>query len=165
VLELGCGAGYPVTAAIAREHRVVGVDVSSVQLSKARENAPTAMLLQADMSTLELADASLDAVIAFYSITHVPRAEHGELIEKMARWLVPGGFFLGSLGAGDDEGTVEEDWLGAPMFFSSFDADTSKGLLTSAGFTLEEADVVSEEEHDGTTSSFLWVVARVIQGI
>jgi SAM-dependent methyltransferase len=42
VLELGCGAGIPVTRRLAERHTVTGVDISEAQLRLAREHVPGA---------------------------------------------------------------------------------------------------------------------------
>jgi SAM-dependent methyltransferase len=160
VLELGCGAGVPCTRELARTCRVTGVDISAAQIALARQHVPQATFLQADMAALDLPPASFDAVVAFYSLIHVPRAEHAGLLAQIARWLRPGGLLLATMGAGDTPAGVEEDWLGAPMFWSHFDAPTNQHLVREAGFSLLEAEVVTEEE-DGVPVSFLWVLARV----
>ena len=45
VLELGCGAGLPVTRRLAERHRVTAVDLSARQIELARENATGATFL------------------------------------------------------------------------------------------------------------------------
>jgi SAM-dependent methyltransferase len=159
VLELGCGAGIPMTAALAEGRRVTGVDISAAQIELARRNVPAATFLQADMTTLEFAPASFDAVTAFYSLTHVPRDEQGPLLERIAVWLRPGGVFVASMGAGDDPGDVEHDWLGVDMYFSHFGAKKNRRLVERAGFKVEEAEIDAEpkDRHD---ARFLWIVAR-----
>jgi ubiquinone/menaquinone biosynthesis C-methylase UbiE len=159
VLELGCATGVPVNRALAERYHVTGVDISPRQIELARKNVPTATFVHADMTALEFAANSFDAVIAFYAITHVPRAEQPALLSSIAGWLKPGGLFVATLGAGDDPGTVEDDWLGAPMFFSSFDAAGSTRLVQEAGFEVLSADEITEDE-DGVPVTFLWVVAR-----
>ena len=42
VLELGCGAGLPMTATLSAGRDVVGVDISPVQIERARRNVPAA---------------------------------------------------------------------------------------------------------------------------
>jgi cyclopropane fatty-acyl-phospholipid synthase-like methyltransferase len=160
VLELGCGAGIPVTQRLTDDHRVIGVDISMGQLRSAQASAPKATLIHADMTSLAFKPGSFDAIAAFYSITHLPREEHAELITRFSEWVRPNGLLLATMGFGDDPGTVEDDWLGAPMFFSSFDDEVNRDLVTSAGFSLVEAEMVSEREHDGKMVSFLWVIAR-----
>jgi SAM-dependent methyltransferase len=159
VLELGCGAGIPMTAALAERRRVTGVDISATQIELARRNVPAATFFQADMTTLDFPAANFDAVVAFYSLTHVPRDEQGPLLERIARWLRPGGVFVASMGAGDDPGDVEHDWLGVDMYFSHFGAKQNRRLVERAGLKVEEAEIDAEPE-DRHDARFLWIVAR-----
>jgi SAM-dependent methyltransferase len=159
VLELGCGAGEPVTRRLAERHRVVAVDISATQLALAAGNAPTATLLLADMTEVSFKPRTFDAVVAFYALTHVPRARHADLLASIAAWLRPGGLALLTMGAADLPGVVEDDWLGAPMFFSHFDAATNRALAQRAGLALMSAEVVEEDERDAG-ARFLWILAR-----
>jgi SAM-dependent methyltransferase len=160
VLELGCGAGLPMTAAIARDRRLTGVDISAAQVALARRNVPGATFIQADLTTLEIAPASLDAVVAFYVLTHVPRDEHAALLGRIRSWLRPGGVLIASFGVEDDPGGIEHDWLGTDMYFSQFSARVNRRLVEAAGFVVERADVLQEPE-DRYDARFLWVVASV----
>jgi SAM-dependent methyltransferase len=159
VLDLGCGAGVPMTRALAAGRNVTGIDLSARQVELARAAVPEATFIQADMTALDLPPASLDAVCAFYSLTHVPRGDLPGLLGAILGWLRPGGLLLASMGAQDSPDAVEADWLGAPMFFSHFGAKKNRALVRRAGFELEEAvvDVEPEDRHDAL---FLWVVAR-----
>jgi SAM-dependent methyltransferase len=159
VLELGCGAGIPMTAALADGRRVTGVDISATQIELARRNVPAATFLQADMTTLDFPAASFGGVVAFYSLTHVPRDEHGPLLERIAQWLRPGGLFVASMGVDDDPGGVEQDWLGVDMYFSHFGARKNRRLVERAGFQIESAEIDAEPE-DRHDARFLWIVAR-----
>jgi SAM-dependent methyltransferase len=159
VLELGCGAGLPMTVALADGRSVTGVDISATQLELARRNVPAATFLHADMTALDFPTATFDAVVAFYSLTHVPRLEQVELIERIADWLRPGGLFLATMGADDEPGDVESEWLGVDMYFSHFGARANRRLVERAGFEILRADVAIEPE-DRHDARFLWVVAR-----
>jgi hypothetical protein len=48
-------------------------------------------------------------------------------------WLRPGGLLMATMGASDSPDIVEPDWLGVPMFFSHFDADTNREMVRRAG--------------------------------
>jgi SAM-dependent methyltransferase len=159
VLELGCGAGIPMTAALADGRTVTGVDISEIQIAAARRNVPAATFVLADMTTLDFEPASFDAVVAFYALTHVPRDEQAGLLERIRRWLRPGGLFLATMGADDEPGDVEADWLGVDMYFSHFGAKANRRLVEKAGFGSERAEVAVEPE-DRHDARFLWVVAR-----
>jgi SAM-dependent methyltransferase len=163
VLELGCGAGLPMSATLAAGRRLTGVDISAEQVRRARRNVPSATFVQADATALDRPDASVDAVVAFYSLTHVPRDEHPALLAAIRRWLRPGGVFVASLGVEDDPGGVEADWLGVDMYFSHFSARVNRRLVEEAGLIIERAEVVSEPE-DRHGARFLWVVARAPEG-
>jgi cyclopropane fatty-acyl-phospholipid synthase-like methyltransferase len=160
VLELGCGAGVPATKALVDAgHRVTAVDLSEAQLELARRHVPEAKLVHADMTDLELAPASFDAVSAFYSLTHVPRVQHSGLLRRIASWLRTNGLLAASFGRTDNPEQIEDDWLGAPMFMSHFDAETSLSLVERAGFEVVRQELVPQVEH-GQDGAFLWVLAR-----
>ena len=76
ILELGCGGGDPTTMRLAERFAVTGVDISERQIRLARRNVPDAKFIQGDMTLLKFPAASFDAVVDFYSITHVPREQH-----------------------------------------------------------------------------------------
>ena len=156
VLDLGCGAGVPVTHWLADRFITIGVDFSAQQLALARRHVPGAALVRADMGALEFAPGSFDAAVACYSIIHLPRDEQPALIARIARWLRPGAAFLATWATGAWEGE-ERDWLGwgAPMWWSHFDGETSLALLRRAGFAIESA-----ETRSGQNEKWLWVLAR-----
>jgi SAM-dependent methyltransferase len=160
VLDLGCGAGVPVTGWLAWRFAVTGVDISARQLELARRQVPGATFLKADMTDLSFAPETFDAVVAFHSIIHVPRAEHPALLDKIHRWLRPGGDFLATWALGEWEGT-ENDWegWGAPMRWSHYDGETSLRLLLDAGFAIEHAEARATRGARGD-ESWLWVLAR-----
>jgi SAM-dependent methyltransferase len=163
VLELGCGTGEPMTRRLAARFHVTGVDLSARHIALAQAAIPQATFIQADMAAVDFPPASFDAVAAFYSIIHLPREEHADLLWRIAVWLRPGGLLVATMGAGDTPAGVEADWLGAPMYWSHFDSATNRRLVTAAGLDLVEAHEETEDE-DGTPVTFLWVVARKLRG-
>jgi SAM-dependent methyltransferase len=159
LLELGCGAGLPTTRALAQHFRVIGVDIAAQQLARARRHVPTATFIHADMTRLAFTRACFDAVVAFYALMHVPREEYVELFRAIASWLYPGGWFLATLGLGELAAGLEPNWLGVPMYWSSFDKGTSVRLLCDAGFTVIHACEETADE-EGVPVTFLWVLAH-----
>ena len=134
VVDLGCGAGIPATRELAaRGLQVLGVDFSAVQLGRARRMVPAARFARADMAGLELRPASTDAVVAFYSLIHLPLPDQRALFPRIRGWLRPGGYLLAIVGAGRWAGT--EPFLGAEMFWDH--ADTASYLDWLRGTRLE----------------------------
>lgn len=158
VVELGCGNGTPETRELAARTRLTAVDLSEEQLRRARERVPGAEFVHADLTSIEFADGSLDAVAAFYVLNHVPRDLLPGLFERVHRWLRPGGHLLATLGASDLP-DWEGEWLGVPMFFSGHEPETNMRLLRAAGFSLVRDEPVTITEPEGAVT-FHWVLAR-----
>jgi SAM-dependent methyltransferase len=151
-LDLGCGAGM-VAAEIARRARVVGVDISSSQVRLARARVPSGWFVVGDMSRLAFHSGSFDAIAAFYSVIHVRRDLHAELLRRMHAWLRAGGVLFGAFGS-DDNPDERAEFLGEPMYWSHFDAETTSQLLSGAGFSVVQAEVVEDQGERP-----LWVIA------
>lgn len=159
VLELGCGTGVPTTQRLARRYRVTGVDISPRHIALAQKQVPEAQFELADMAALSFPPASFDAVVSFYALIHLPRDEQPALLGRIASWLRPGGVFVATMTAGAMEGDVDENWHGAPMYWSGFDSSTNQRLVRAAGLVIEQAREETADE-DGEPITFLWVVAR-----
>lgn len=162
VLDLGCGAGVPVTRWLAdRGFAVTGVDVSAKQLELARTNVPEGTFFKADMTEVVFAPESFEAVVAFHSIIHVPRTEHPTLLESIHRWLEPGGSLLATMAVADYEGR-DEDWegWGAPMVWSHYGRNANVAMLREAGFQMRYAEPRTGGGTGDETETWLWVLAR-----
>jgi len=158
VLDLGCGNGIPVASELAKRFAVTGVDLSPVQIERARSLVPGARFVCEDMTRVVFEPASFDAVTAFFSIINVPVAEQPGLIESVARWLEPGGWFLAILGRTAWTGT-ERNWRGvqgATMYWSTTDVATYRSWFVNAGFSIDEEGVQPEQGNPG----FAVLIAR-----
>ncbi len=147
VLDLGCGCGVPVTQELARRgHAVTGVDLSPVQIERARQLVPAADFLCADMTALDFPPEHFDAIVAFYSIIHIPLAEQPDLFATLARWLKPGGYLLTVVGHTAWSGT-RQDWLDVPggaMYWSYADAATYRAWFAANGLRIVQEDFLPE---------------------
>jgi SAM-dependent methyltransferase len=141
VLDLGCGCGVPVARALAARHRVTGVDFSSEQIRLARENVPSASFIEADIASLQLEPSSLNAVVAFYVLFHLSRAEQLDLLRLIWQWLKPEGYFLGTLSRWNEE-PYTEDFFGVPMFWTSFGLEEYLHFLHEIGYEVLETSIL-----------------------
>lgn len=170
-LELGCGAGLPITQKLLScpEAHVTANDISTTQIELARNNLLGAAeenagnsgrltLIEGDMTKLSFADQSFDAILAFYSLIHLPRTEQTEMIRKIALWLKPGGYLVANFADSDMEAVVKEKWLDKNdwMFWSSWGKDETLKIIEEVGLKV----VVSDVRKDEVNSSFLWVVGK-----
>ncbi|HMB70405.1 MAG TPA: class I SAM-dependent methyltransferase [bacterium] len=146
VLDLGCGCGIPVASQLgSRGCEVLGIDISPVQIERARRLVPQARFLCGDAMEADLGSDTFDLVVAFYSIIHFPLSEQPSLLKRIGGWVKPGGLFLGTIGPDRDPGHVEEDWLGVPgatMFWSHEDPEFYRETLMSSGFRIDREDVL-----------------------
>ena len=135
LLDLGCGDGSH-SYEMDLRFELTAVELSSRLAAMARVNLPDANVLNADMTLIDFPEASFDGVCAFYSLIHIPRDEQGPLLRRIAVWLRPGALFVGAFGSASTEIGYEENWLGAPMFWSSHDRTTTIEMISEAGLTV-----------------------------
>ncbi|GAA1018107.1 methyltransferase type 11 [Acrocarpospora pleiomorpha] len=146
ILDLGCGCGIPVTRHLAAVgHQVTGVDISDVQVERARRLVPGAAFIRADATELDFPPGSFDAVICLYALIHMPLDRQPRLLHDIARWLRPGGWLLATTGQDAWTGT-QDNWLGGPaaMWWSHADATTYRSWLRQAGLAIIDQQFVPE---------------------
>jgi ubiquinone/menaquinone biosynthesis C-methylase UbiE len=99
VLEIGCGRGVGVEVLLDRlgAAHVSASDFDPEQVERAQRRlhgrSPRSYsLATADAASLEMPDASVDAVVSFGTVHHVPQWR--DAVAEVARVLRPGGWFL-----------------------------------------------------------------------
>ena len=149
VLDLGCGAGVPVDKFLVdKGFKVTGIDLSESQIRLAKKNVPEGMFDVKDMSDLKSGDYSVDAVVSFYAIFHVPRETHLGLFQKIYSFLTDDGVMLVTMATTDWEG-VDEDFYGEKMFESHYEPVKNTEIVREAGFEilLDTIDTSGNEKH------------------
>jgi SAM-dependent methyltransferase len=89
VLDVACGSGFGMAMLADAQLRPIGVDYDLATLAQVHQAQPCASLLHADAARLPLRTASLDHVVSFETIEHVPDARG--LVAEIRRVLKPGG--------------------------------------------------------------------------
>lgn len=90
VADVGCGPGRIAGHLRARGLDVVGVDLSPAMVAVARRAHPDLPLALGSLDALPLANASLDAVVAWYSFIHTPLDLLPAVFAELARVVAPG---------------------------------------------------------------------------
>ena len=149
VLDLGCGNGVPVARLLVEAgYGYVGVDLSPVQIERARRLTPHAEFICGDMSELQVTSERFSAVVSLYAMIHLPLEEQRDLLERIHQWLQPGGVLMMIVGATEWTG-VEDDWLGVPggtMYWSHADLPTYQEWIEECGFEMMWSKFVPEGE-------------------
>ncbi|MFO1395947.1 MAG: methyltransferase domain-containing protein [Burkholderiales bacterium] len=97
VLDVACGEGYGSALLASVAQHVTGVDISPEAVAHARSayGARGNVTFEvASANALPLADATVDAVVSFETLEHLPRADQPAMLAEIARVLAPGGVLV-----------------------------------------------------------------------
>ena len=137
--DMGCGPGHIARHLHDAGATVFGLDLSSGMLQEARRLNPDIPFRQGNMLALDLPDASLAGIAAFYAIVNLPRESLPQVFREMARVLQPGGLLLLGFHIGD-ETLHRDDWWERPidMDFNFLNPQSVQRELEAAGLAVEE---------------------------
>jgi len=97
VLDVACGEGYG-SALLARvAQAVLGVDLDADTVAHAGERyaaLANVRFVQGSATALPVPDASIDVVVSFETIEHLPRADQPRMLAEIARVLRPDGVLV-----------------------------------------------------------------------
>jgi SAM-dependent methyltransferase len=142
VLDLGCGTGLPTARQLAEAGlKVVGVDLSGGMTALARKHVPAGVFHQADIADLRPGGpcdlGRFDAVVAFFSLLMLPRAEIPLALRTVRHLLVPGGLFALSMVEADvDDFSIP--FIGKTIRVSGYLQDELREVVAAAGFEITE---------------------------
>jgi len=140
VLDVGCGPGHVAGYLHERGVEAAGVDLSPEMVAVARRLNPEFRFDVGNMAALDVDDAALAGLVAFYSIIHIPPEGVPGVLRESRRVIRAGGELVVAVHAGT--GSVRrDDFLGKPVPFEAtfFERDELVSLVEGAGFQVEEA--------------------------
>ncbi len=136
--DLGCGPGHVARYLHQRGAEVRGIDLSPQLIAEARRLSPDIRFDVADMRSVPVADATFGAVVAFYSLIHLPDDQLREAAAEIGRILRPGGVLLASFHRGTEIRHLDEWWdVGVDLDFRFFEPETIEAVLTEGGLATE----------------------------
>lgn len=94
VLDAACGEGYGSALLAPAAASVTGVDIDADTIAHARERYQAVgnlAFVSGSVAALPLADASIDVVVSFETIEHLPADLQPRMLAEFARVLAPGG--------------------------------------------------------------------------
>jgi SAM-dependent methyltransferase len=147
IADIGCGPGRVTAYLASLGADVFGIDLSLEMVEQARIAHPDLRFEVGSMLELDLADASLGGIVAWYSIIHVPDELLPIVFAEFRRVLVRGGQLLLGFQLGDDILHRDDvDGFSISLDFRRRGLDQVAELLNANGFDVRVR--LHREPHD-----------------
>jgi SAM-dependent methyltransferase len=159
--DLGCGPGQVARYLRDAGAEVFGLDVSEGMLEEARRLNPDIAFRSGDMLALDLPEASLAGIAAFYAIVHMAPTSLPLLFSELHRVLQPNGLLLLAFHIGHETVHRDELWgVRVSLDFVFFRVEDVTQALSAADFEIEE--MIEREPYPDVEypSQRAYVVAR-----
>ncbi|GAA3778742.1 class I SAM-dependent methyltransferase [Micromonospora maritima] len=139
VADVGCGPGRITAHLSGLGLDAFGVDLSPAMIEVARRDHPGLRFEVGSMTRLDLADASLAGLLAWFSLIHVPDEDVPGVLAGFHRVLRPGGVVLLGFFAGEGSRLKTQGYGGHPMRVHVHRRPPERvaAWLDAAGFTVD----------------------------
>ncbi|MEV4117807.1 class I SAM-dependent methyltransferase [Micromonospora sp. NPDC049645] len=148
VADVGCGTGRITAYLHTLGIDAFGIDLSPGMIAVARRDNPELRFEIGSMIDLDLDDASLAGLVAWYSLIHVPDDRIGTVFAHFRRVVRPGGPLLLGFHVGDETTLKTDGYGGLPMNVHVHRRQPAQVAtwLRENGFTVESQKTVSSPE-------------------
>jgi SAM-dependent methyltransferase len=132
VADVACGEGYGSALLATSAASVVGVDLDAAAIAHATATyaRPSVRFVMASATALPLADGSVDAVVSFETIEHIPADAQAAMLAEFARIVAPGGVLV--MSSPNRPEYSERRGYRNPYHLHELDRDELTGLLADA---------------------------------
>ena len=143
LLEIGAGPGRDSLFFHEKGMETLSTDLSPESIELCKEKGLEAKVMSFDHLTIP--ENQYDAIWALNCLLHVPKRELPNVLKEINRVLKPEGlFYMGVYGGENHEGIWAEDHYEPKRFFSFFEDETIKEVLSKV-FTIEKFTCVPKE--------------------
>ncbi len=166
VLDAACGTGYG-SSLLAREARsVIGLDISNDVIQKASVEYPRTNLKfrVGNVTEMPLPESSIDVVLSFETIEHIPFESQRAFLKEVKRVLRPNGFFIVSTPCHEKSA---ENVHGNPFHLGEMELPVFKKILSQEFPCVEiytQRIALSSSILAGSTSPDYYVLQRGTRG-
>ena len=158
ILDLGCGNGYPYDYYFcSKGFNLIGIDFCEKHIKEAQKINSKAKYFIDDIETYKI-DSKYDLVLMLFSLLHLPREKHKDILERVYNSLNENGILLLTL-RDEDAGTIKykDNFCNQEMIWSYYDYETYMNLLKEIGFEFIFSD---NQNKYGIEESHNWVILR-----
>ncbi len=158
LLEVGAGSGHSAAFFVAEAFTVVATDLSPGNVARCRAKGLDARV--GDFYDLDFPNSSFDAIWAMSCLMHVPDADLPDVLDEMARVLVPGGIaMVGLWGGRGTSGVWEGDDHVPPRFYALRTDDQVRAAFISA-FLIERFESIPNPPDDQSDTHYQLLSVR-----
>ncbi|GAA5118428.1 class I SAM-dependent DNA methyltransferase [Pseudonocardia adelaidensis] len=156
VADVGCGTGRVTGHLHGLGLDVFGIDLSPGMLAIARSDHPGLRFDVGSMTALDVPDAALAGVMAYYSTIHVPDDLLPQVFAEFHRVLAPGGHALLAFQVGDEPLHMSEAWgHEIALVFHRRRPEHVSALLAAAGLPVHAHAVRQANAGERTPHAYL----------
>jgi SAM-dependent methyltransferase len=165
VTEVGCGPGRITAHLAALGLDASGIDLSPAMIDEARRRHPELAFTVGSMTDLDLPPGGLHGIVAWYSVIHIPPAEHRAVYAGFHRALKPGGHLLLAFHVGDERRVITDAYGHTGLRYNAYrlQPDRVEEDLAATGFAhvarLTRAPIGMEK------SAQAYVLARALPAV
>lgn len=154
VLEVGCAGGRDAQYFVKEGLQVTGIDTSTVLLALAKKRIPKGRFIFMDVRKLTFPPKSFHAVWANAVLLHLERRDVPQVLRRLHKVLVPGGFLHVRVKVGKGSGWVTDKLSRHLRFFTYFTKKEMESLLRHAGFRIQSSRMFADQ---GKRRDVQWV--------
>jgi len=153
LLDIGCGTGIPLTKQLVKSgFQVIGVDISTEMIEKARRNVPEATFITGDIVSLVI-NRKFDGVLAWDSLFHLPLENQEKTIRKIIKMLNNDGILMFTTGG--QAGELVSSMFDTEFYYSSLSMDHYERILVE-----EECEMLFNEIDDSRSKGHRVICCR-----
>ncbi|HEV7976414.1 class I SAM-dependent methyltransferase [Amycolatopsis sp.] len=155
--DLGCGPGRVTEHLHSLGLNAFGVDLSPGMIAVARSMYPDLRFDEGLLTALDIKDAALGGVVAWYSIIHTPPELLPKIFAEFARVLAPGGQLLMAFQVGENERRHIQQAYGHELSAYAYrlSPDHITDLLSKVGIVVDARLVREPGELEKTPQAYL----------
>ncbi|MEU6733727.1 class I SAM-dependent methyltransferase [Streptomyces physcomitrii] len=157
VVEVGSGPGYVTSYLHGLGLDISGVDLAPGMVALASRSYPGLRFTEGTMTALDLPDACLGGLVAWYSLIHIPPEHRPGVLAEFHRVLAPGGYLQLAFQTGQEEPLHFAEAFGHPVSldFHRLAPEALTEQLTRTGFTVRASLVRAPEETERTPHAYV----------